>query len=185
MRTSFVHALLGDTSMTISDLGNIGEFIGSIVLVISVLYLAVQVRLNAKAERNSAMQNILTGSADANNSVARDTELAGIMVKGFNSPDSISEIERFRFHAFLVALYHHLDGAFQMHKSGLLEDEIWSKFDYEAPLWLHIPVVNAWYETDRNRLSPSFQAYLDKRISETEAPTVFPTFSTTLPTGDA
>ena len=162
--------------MTIAELGSLGEFVGSVILIVSVLYLAIQVRLSAKAENNAAMQNILAASSEANHRIADNPEFAELVVKVTRDPESISESERLRLNVRWIALYHHLDGAYHMHKAGQLNVEIWAKFDFEAPLWIStLPWCRSWYETDKQRLSPSFRAYLDARLLEMETPDVIPT----------
>ena len=40
--------------MTLQDLGNIGEFLGSIGVIVTLIYLAIQIRQNTKAARASS-----------------------------------------------------------------------------------------------------------------------------------
>ena len=54
--------------MTLEDLGNIGEFVAAIAVVVSLLYLAIQIRQNTKTVRTSTYQAILDSSRS-------DTEL--------------------------------------------------------------------------------------------------------------
>ena len=42
--------------MTLEDLGNIGEFVGAVAVVVSLLYLAVQIRQNSRLLRSAASQ---------------------------------------------------------------------------------------------------------------------------------
>jgi hypothetical protein len=71
-----------------------------------------------------------------------------------------------------------------MHTNGLLDDDVWAKFDYETPLWLQVPAAAKWYGGDKGLFSSGFQEYLEKRLVETEKPDVMPTFSKALPKSD-
>ena len=44
--------------MNINDLGSIGEFVSSIAVLISLIYLAVQIRSNSKETRLSNVQHL-------------------------------------------------------------------------------------------------------------------------------
>jgi len=165
-------------------IGAIGEIIGAFAVVLTLGYLATQIRQNTKAERNTAMQHLLAASAATNNLIAGDEQLASTLSKGFKDPQALSDAERLQVNAQFIGLMQHMDGAFHMHKAGLLDDEIWAKFEYELPIWLHIPMIREWYDSDRYRLSKSFQKYLDERLSETEAPPVIPAFGRELPTDE-
>lgn len=45
--------------MNFDTLGNIGDFVGGIAVIISVVYLAIQIRKNTQEVQNSAVQNLL------------------------------------------------------------------------------------------------------------------------------
>jgi len=55
-------------ALTLQDLGNLGELISAIAVVISLVYLAAQIRQNTKSVRTSTYQAILDSSRS-------DTEL--------------------------------------------------------------------------------------------------------------
>ncbi len=57
-----------------------------------------------------------------------------------------------------------------MHRSGGLDDEIWSKFAYEVPLWLNVTVVRDWFELEKLRLTPSFREFIEANL-RTQPPT--------------
>ena len=56
--------------MTLEDLGNIGEFVGAIAVVMSLLYLAIQIRQNTKTVRTSTYQSVLESSHRVNEYLA-------------------------------------------------------------------------------------------------------------------
>ena len=44
--------------MTLEDLGNLGEFIAAVAVVVSLVYLALQIRQNTRSVRDSAFQAV-------------------------------------------------------------------------------------------------------------------------------
>ncbi len=80
--------------MTIQELGSIGEFISSIVVLITLIYLAVQVRQTRNATIASTMQtnrmqfqNIMLAN--------RDSQIAPIIIKADNN-EPLSDDEEYR-----------------------------------------------------------------------------------------
>ena len=59
--------------MTLADLGNLGEFIGSIGVVISLVYVGLQIRQNTEATRDMSAQN-LTAAVSQTNLAAYSSE---------------------------------------------------------------------------------------------------------------
>jgi len=107
-------------------IGAIGEIIGALAVVLTLGYLATQIRQNTKAERNTAMQQLLSASAATNNLIAGDEQLASTLSKGFRDPRSLSDAERLQVNAQFIGLMQHMDGALHRYRSGLLDDEIWA-----------------------------------------------------------
>ena len=56
--------------MTLDQLASIGEIIGGIGVVLSLVYLAIQIRTNTDAERTSTYQSIVSDFGALNNTMA-------------------------------------------------------------------------------------------------------------------
>jgi hypothetical protein len=108
-------------------LGNYGEFIGAGAVVVTLIYLTLQLRQNTSAIRSSSWQAIQDSEHRFDTVLACDAKLAEIWLRGnergldaFDDPT-----ERFQFHLVgkqLVDLFqtHHYQ-----HQAGLIEDELW------------------------------------------------------------
>ena len=62
--------------MTLEDLGNIGEFIAAIGVIVSLVYLATQIRQNTRAVRSSASHAIKNERVDFLKSVTDNPDIA-------------------------------------------------------------------------------------------------------------
>jgi hypothetical protein len=83
--------------MSLDDLGNIGEVIGAIAVVVSLLYLASQIRSNTRAVRASAVDSSISHSMGVRQSIFESGELARIYREGSQDPLALSEQDIFRF----------------------------------------------------------------------------------------
>jgi len=162
--------------MSIQDWGAIGEVVGAVGVIATLAYLAIQIKQNTAMARMAALQNVIAGGVDHNRGIADSEDLARIITKGVAEPHSLSDEERLRFNANAVTLYHHLDAAYQMYERGLLDEESWQKFAYEAPIWIRLPGIREWFETDKYRLSPGFRKYLELAIETEQMPKIVPAF---------
>ena len=61
--------------MILDDLGSIGSIISGIAVVVSLIYLAIQIRQNTEAERTSTYQSIVSDFGAMNNNIAGNPEL--------------------------------------------------------------------------------------------------------------
>lgn len=91
-------------------LGNYGEFCGSIAVFATLGYLAIQVRQNTKAEKQSALDVSIRNLMSVRQSLFENSEMTGISFRGLNAPDSLSEEEWYRFRIWfanvLMSLWH-------------------------------------------------------------------------------
>ena len=83
--------------MNLSDVGNMAEAVAAVAVVISLVYLAIQIRQNTKAVRASSYQEVANGVTNFNSSLAQNKEMARIYLKGNEDPKQLSPEESLRF----------------------------------------------------------------------------------------
>ena len=105
--------------MTIQDLGSIGEFVGAVATVATLLYLAFQIRQNSHLLRTSIVQADHQGSVEIQRIIAGDSAAARIMQIGLRDPSALTDEERFQFGAQMGLIFAGMDQSAQL---GSLED---------------------------------------------------------------
>ena len=157
-------------------LGNYGEFVGAIAVVVTLAYLAIQIRQNTIATRYQTTQNLVAANSDGNYLMATEGELAEIVTKGIYDRDQLSEVELFRFNTFFFGYYNHFDFAYHQFKAGQMEALMWRKMEYEIPLFLSgLPGMRHWWEADMQRFSDEFVKYIDQLLERMPAQSSLPT----------
>jgi hypothetical protein len=104
----------------------VSQLVGSIAVVISVLYLAVQLRSSTRVARVAAMDAAAAALRDVTKPFMENAELARIWRTGLENLETLSPDEQARFfhaaHQFLKALetihYHYV--------YGLLDPQLWA-----------------------------------------------------------
>ena len=118
--------------MNWQELGSIGEFVSGIAVVVSLVYLAFQIRQNTrqinentKAAQASAFDSSITHTFMARQTILENADVARIYLEGSNNPDSLSEEDRLRFrlvlHNVLWAIWNMQSQA----EVGELSSETW------------------------------------------------------------
>jgi hypothetical protein len=116
--------------MTVQDWGSIGELIGAVATIATLVYLAIQIRGNTVIAKTNALQSMLDGGRDRTaKHVAGNPELADIIGRGLSDIDNLEESEKLRLYFFVVEQTLQAQNVMQFHESGLV-----SKIDYQA--WL-------------------------------------------------
>ena len=91
--------------MNLSQLGQVGEFIGGIAVLVTLLYLAVQARQNNKNQKLSATISLQDNYLRAVDQWFGNTDRAAIIIEGLQRPSQLDEVRRLRFAAQLFTLY--------------------------------------------------------------------------------
>ena len=93
-----------DTNLSWQDLGSIGEMISAIAVVISLIYLAFQIRQNTsqidqntKAAQATAFDSSIAHTMAARQAIFENEDVSRIYHEGSIDPDSLSEQDRLRF----------------------------------------------------------------------------------------
>ena len=101
-------------------LGALGETIGGLIVIATVVYLSRQIResnKHAKAEAERDVQSHWNGVIDA---LLRDTAVRAVVRKGGDSFEALSGDEKTAFQLYLAQVLNHLEMVLRMERDGLL-----------------------------------------------------------------
>ena len=79
-------------------IGAVGEVVGGVGVIVTLIYLAIQVRQNTKASEKQNLRDATEFLHSCYRSVIEDQELADISVRGMKDYAALTEAERERFH---------------------------------------------------------------------------------------
>ena len=82
-------------------IGAIGEILGAIAVLLTLIYLVAQIKQNTASVATATYESMMSGITDINLVVAGNSELASILARGSVDPDSLDLEEAYRF-AFLM-----------------------------------------------------------------------------------
>ncbi len=157
--------------MTLDDLGNIGEFLGAIGVVASLLYLARNIRQTSRQisqNTNSVLGSVelenARGAADFLSSLAENPQLARVWRLGLSEPTKLTEDEGVQFTMLLGSAFYRLEGPFRQYKRGLLSEDSWEPWAELVSRYMRSPAVLAWWSRRDVPFARSFSEYVDSRI---------------------
>ena len=107
------------------------EVIGTIGIIVSLVFVAYSVNSNTNAVKASQTNVVYEASRQIELAVASDPEWAGIVLRGRSHAEQLTEIEQFRYDAYLVVVLDSWDHLLDRFSDGLMtEDQIdgWEKY---------------------------------------------------------
>ena len=147
--------------MSLLELGALGEFLGSIAVLATLVYLSVQIRQNTRSMdeskklalaqtyqmRADALQMMLVHAADSEHIGPIITRLTGIgYPEDINSLGALTDEERGRFRQWQIAQQTHWDNMFFQYQQGFIDEEYYRDSFRErvrrlAPTWQALNVT--------------------------------------------
>ncbi|MEH6638315.1 MAG: hypothetical protein V7717_03470 [Porticoccaceae bacterium] len=111
--------------MTLSDVSSLGEIIGALAVVISLFYVAYQLRQSTKAVESATAQSVHENYAAWYHLLASDADISRIATNGLRDYMSLSEVEKGRFVAIFMAFLSYSQNAFFKWREGALPAKLW------------------------------------------------------------
>ena len=156
-------------------IGAVAEAAGALGVLVSIVYLALQVKQNTEESRIARAQSLNTANADANALVANNPELSVIVRSGMIDFEALSESDKFRFSTIFFSFMTKYDFSYHQRKSGRLDEVFWKRTESEIRTFLTLPGSRHWWTRDRSRFSAEFADYVDRILAGSEVGSVVPT----------
>ena len=140
----------------LENLGNIGDFLGGIGVVVTLAYLAVQIRKNTRSVRSAALDSISTSISEFMDKVAQDPALTKLWFDGLSGTVELSETDNRRFNLLLISLVRRWENAFHQSQAGVLESASWSGMLAGLTFVFSAPGAQAWWKARQGLFSAEF-----------------------------
>ena len=157
--------------MTLEQLGNIGELVGAIGVIISLVYLALQIRTNTEAERTSTYQSIVSDFGALNNTMASTPELSYLFVQAMEDYHQLSSDEKARISQLFFQCFRFFENMFYQQRKGYLDDEVWIGWKRLMLTYYARPGFQTWWEHRRDVFSEPFTVFLKTEKLDREVAT--------------
>ena len=154
--------------LALQALGNIGEFVGAIGVVISLVYLTRQMMQNTKSVRAASFNSMVQNSIRLLEHSFRDSEFAVFYERAERDPDSLSSVERVRWDAYMTAVYRHFGNLMYQHRVGALDDQMWDSYRETLTQHLRTPSWGAWYRANAHVFSTALTDQVTRSLAEIE-----------------
>jgi hypothetical protein len=148
--------------MTIFELGALGELLGAIGVIGTLVYLAVQIRQNSmslKAGIEQAVADSISNMFDA----AAGTDVPGIYVRAASDPDSLTDDELAKLGFYLSSFLKKIEQAYFQYKKGNLSEESWDAIDSLLLIQFQSEGLKRFWHLRAQGYRSDFRDYVESR----------------------
>jgi len=160
--------------MTLQDLSAIGEVIGSIAVVISLIYLAYQIRQSSRQMEMNSRQLEASMYHATNDSfyrwyslLAQDAALAALWRRALTEETILSDDEAVRVNSLVSMLFLSYENNFQQLRIGAINRDTLQIARSNILSLMSSPVVQMWWKRQGERiLTPEFRLAIESLVAD-------------------
>jgi hypothetical protein len=150
----------------LQTLANIGEIIGAVTVVLSLIYLAVQIRQSTQAQRTENYSRALDRLAAMQSSLSQDDEFSLMFTKGAVDTSKLTPRERIRFTWSLYEVFGAFEFMFHASKTNAIPEEVWRRWSSAVAWWLTFSGVQAWWSSRPIPFTDSFTSFVESLLED-------------------
>ena len=146
-------------------LGNLGDFIGGVAVVVTIGYLAVQIRSQTIANRRSTFQDLLNHQADLNLAWMTNPELGDVIIGGRDqSLEEMDQKTRSLLTTHTTMSLRHGQNAYSQFLEKAITKEQLSQLEMPLYATLGAPYAQRLWDLLKSRFPEDFRTYVDEEL---------------------
>jgi hypothetical protein len=148
--------------MNWETIGAISELVGAIAVVVSLIYLAKQIKQNTQSTEAAGFQTWQSDSSAHWLAIANNRELGGDVAACLADSRNLSEESWIPVGSWLLNNIRQYQTTFVLHEKGMIEDDLFALEMRMAARNLHIPGIRQWWDAGgKNQMLPRFRQALE------------------------
>jgi hypothetical protein len=132
--------------------------------VVSLVYLAIQIRQNTRAVRTSTFHGVTDSFNHLNATIAQDESLARIFRVGSAGLSELTDDERVRFSFLFLGAFRIFETLYYQNQHGTGDPALWAAEVATMKALLGSSGGLEWWKSNPLSFTPEFRAYVDREV---------------------
>jgi hypothetical protein len=154
--------------MNWAAIGAVSEVVAAVAVVVSLVYLATQIRQANKTARATTRNAIAESAQALSQDVINNADMAEIFVKHLNG-EKLDAVEMLRMQGRCYRDMRHWENIYYQVREGLLTAEEWSGFRKNLAALFEIEAYRDYWDSEADLYSAAFREQIDVIFQETSA----------------
>ena len=151
--------------MTLMEWGALGELIGGVAIVVSLIYVGLQIKQNTNALKLSTAHDATTDMADLNLLPAQHPEFADIFFRGLQDINALKGSERLTLYGYFHKFFRTYENTYYQFTHGALESGPFKSITKQYIFLTSLPGAQVYWQERKSWYNEEFQAYLDRELT--------------------
>ncbi len=147
-------------------IGAVGELLGAIGVILTLLYLATQIRQNTMSNRQAALQTISVQNAEWLSLIIQDEDVARIFRTGQRDVDSLENEDSVRYGMLMTQFCRVFDAQYHQYMNGALVEDMWVSSVRSIISVMTRNGAKVWWSRFGNQFSDPFQEFMESVLED-------------------
>ncbi len=148
--------------MNLEAINALAQLIAAIGVIVSIFYLAVQIRQNTRSQRSVVVDSLTHSLIDLLGPQAQNPDSPRAFSVVIDNWQDATEEDRTRALPFIFATFKVFENAWFQQRQGTLDRQQWEGWDAYIRIYYHRPGVKAWWSMRKVAFARGFQNYLEE-----------------------
>ena len=149
--------------MNIMELGAIGELVGGVAVIASLVYVGLQVRYSALQTQSVSHHAVTDSFNEINMSVSQSPELTAIFCKGNADRSSLDTEDQARFDLLCLSFLRVFETLWYQDQTGAYRAWRW---DDSIAAMFSAPGLQGWWRTNPFTFPPDFRRHVESLVPD-------------------
>jgi len=139
----------------------LAQLIAAIGVIVSLFYLAAQIRQNTRSMRAVVVDSLAHSLIDLLSPQAYDLQAIRAFAAAVEDWHGVTEEDRARSLSFMFPTFKLFENAWFQQRQGTLDKQQWEGWDAYIRMYYHRPGVKTWWSLRKMAFAPGFRDYLE------------------------
>ena len=153
--------------MVLEALGNIGDFLGGIGVVITLIYLATQIRHNTATVRANGAASHSQGLNNITLLLAQDSDARTVYFQGLDDYRSLSDDGVLQFDLIMQYFCQGLQRSLHLHRENAINEEAWEETIAAVSFLAVRPGFRSWWKVWGSFYPTHFNKFIQDSLART------------------
>ena len=148
-------------------IGAVAELLGAIGVILSLVYVAIQVKASTRASMVESKLRVSDKKLDFHDMLIANPELNDLMIRGRKGTENLAKDEWLQFANLCMKAGWHLSASFFLHRQGAIGDDDFHEVEIVGKYWTSSRGFQQWWNRmGKDSFSGPFKVYVERLIAE-------------------
>ncbi len=146
-------------------IGAVGEIVGAIAVIATLIYLAIQVKDSVRASRSAAVTDATTAMQAFYHELGSNPQVSGLFLTGMTDPNSLSDEAQFQFLMLVHSGFLGFQRSFFLTQEGTLDVELRDSIGTAVRATNQLPGMHMYWRQRKSYFQPEFVRWIEDLLA--------------------